>query len=212
MKINKLLFTGFVLLFLAKSIVAQESYSLEKYRTAVLNYNQQVKVSKESTLASVANEKSSKSAFLPRLELQGEAAVDLANLDLFQAPKGSYHPYNYNAVLTLRVPVLSFGERTQIKNAGQSAVNISKLQQDLVADKVSQEINAAWTKVSQSQIQIEVATESMENANQSLELNTYSYNEGKISLIDVLQAQISWIQAYGNKIGAFLNYQLSNAE
>ncbi len=52
----------------------------------------------------------------------------------------------------------------------------------------------------------------MENANQSLELNTYSYNEGKISLIDVLQAQISWIQAYGNKIGAFLNYQLSNAE
>ncbi len=406
-----------IVLLVSTSVMAQQSYNLEKYREAVLNYNQQLKASKESTLASIANEKSSKSSFLPRLELQGQAGLDLTNMDLFDAPKGSYHPYNYNAalvltqpiisgsvndqykvnkiatqisqiseknvsdnisyqadvyywtaaankellaaselylsqikelyktiktrydeqyiakndllmvntrlkeaelqqkkaqtqydlavqqfnilmgiapetalmlenkidekvlvptkadldqalrqrsdfkaaelqvnlqenvrdltldkynpylgisvtggygttnpnygdghkfmsqaLLTLKVPILNFGERAQTKNSAQSAVNISKLQQQQVVDQISQEINAAWTQVSQSQTQIDVASESLENANQSLELNTFSYKEGKISLVDVLQSQISWIQAYTNKISAHLTYKMAIAE
>lgn len=399
------------------ALMAQESITLEAYRQAVINYNQQVKVSRESTLASIANQKSSKSAFLPRIELQGQANLDLTSLDQFNAAKGSYHPYNYNAAfvlvqpiingsvndqykvdklttqinqiletnvsdnisyqadviywttaankefliaseqyladvkqlyksiqlrynekyiakndllmvntrlkeaelqqkkaqtqyeisvqqfailmgkpidsvpnlaykidqsiglpprmsvddvlaqrsdykaaqlqvslqenirdltlekynpylgisvsagygtsnpnlgykpqflslaqLNLRIPIIDFGERAQTRNSGQSAVNISKLQKELLSDQVNQEVNAAWTKVTQTQTQIQVATENLDNADQSLELNTFSYNEGKISIVDVLQSQISWIQAYGSKISAYLSYKISLAD
>ena len=49
----------------------------------------------------------------------------------------------------------------------------------------------------------------LEIAGENLDISTYSYNEGQATVLDVLQAQISWIQIYTNAITARFNYAVA---
>mgnify|MGYP000302553494 FL=1 len=46
-------------------------------------------------------------------------------------------------------------------------------------------------------------------AGENLDISTYSYNEGQATILDVLQAQLSWIQIYTNTITAQFNYAVA---
>ena len=46
-------------------------------------------------------------------------------------------------------------------------------------------------------------------AQENLAISTYSYNEGQATVLDVLQAQISWLQIYTNAITARFNYAVA---
>ena len=46
-------------------------------------------------------------------------------------------------------------------------------------------------------------------AGENLDISTYSYNEGQATILDVLQAQLSWIQIYTNAITAQFNYAVA---
>ena len=56
-----------------------------------------------------------------------------------------------------------------------------------------------------------VATD-MALAEENLDLVTFSYNEGKSSMADVLSAQLSWTQAHTNLINAHLAEKMAVAE
>lgn len=43
-------------------------------------------------------------------------------------------------------------------------------------------------------------------------MNTFSYNEGKLPIIDVLSAQVSWLQAYTNVVSVNYQYKVALAE
>ena len=51
-----------------------------------------------------------------------------------------------------------------------------------------------------------VAGKSLRIAGENLEISTYSYVEGLATILDVLQAQLSWIQLYTNSIQARYSY------
>jgi len=57
--------------------------------------------------------------------------------------------------------------------------------------------------------QINISGQSLEIANQSLELNIFSYENGRATILVLLQAQVSWIQAYTNNIRAHLNSKIA---
>jgi outer membrane protein TolC len=46
-------------------------------------------------------------------------------------------------------------------------------------------------------------------AGENLTISTYSYSEGRATVLDVLQAQISWIQIYTNAITARFDYAVA---
>ena len=48
--------------------------------------------------------------------------------------------------------------------------------------------------------QLALAEENKRLAEVNLDLNTYSYNQGSLTILDVLSAQLTWIQAYTNLI------------
>ena len=52
----------------------------------------------------------------------------------------------------------------------------------------------------------------MELAEENLDLATFSYNEGKASMVDVLSAQLSWTQAQTSLINANLAAKMAVAE
>ncbi len=52
----------------------------------------------------------------------------------------------------------------------------------------------------------------MDLAEENLDLATFSYNEGKAGMADVLYAQLSWTQAHTNLINAYLAEKIAVAE
>ena len=77
-----------------------------------------------------------------------------------------------------------------------------------VQDIVREEMNG-WTALVQSRAQVDASEESLRIAGENLSISTYSYGEGLATILDVLQAQLSWIQLYSNAIRAHYNYAVA---
>ena len=75
-------------------------------------------------------------------------------------------------------------------------------------DIVREEMNG-WTALVQSRAQVDASEESLRIAGENLSISTYSYGEGLATILDVLQAQLSWIQLYSNAIRAHYNYAVA---
>ena len=75
-------------------------------------------------------------------------------------------------------------------------------------DIVREEMNG-WTALVQSRAQVDATEESLRIAAENLSISTYSYGEGLATILDVLQAQLSWIQLYSNAIRAHYNYAVA---
>mgnify|MGYP000828877752 CR=1 FL=1 len=82
----------------------------------------------------------------------------------------------------------------------------------LTKDQIVQEISNAWTSLTENTKQITVAEEACKIAEENLDLNTFSYTEGKLPIIDVLSAQVTWIQSYSSLIQTWLQQKVSLAD
>ena len=58
----------------------------------------------------------------------------------------------------------------------------------------------AWTKINENVEKIKIAKDNVAVADENLDLNTFSYNEGRLTILDVLSAQAAWISAYTSMI------------
>ncbi|CUO04778.1 type I secretion outer membrane protein%2C TolC family [Alistipes finegoldii] len=66
-----------------------------------------------------------------------------------------------------------------------------------------------WTALVNSRAQVDATEQSLRIAGENLDISTYSYGEGLSTILDVLQAQLSWIQLYTNAIKAHYNYAVA---
>ena len=81
-----------------------------------------------------------------------------------------------------------------------------------MTDNINEELSAALTKLTETEQQVKTAQENMALAEENLDLVTFSYNEGRASMVDVLSAQLSWTQAQTNLINAHLAAKMAVAE
>lgn len=75
-----------------------------------------------------------------------------------------------------------------------------------------EELAAALTKLEETECQVKTAEENKELAEENLDLATFSYNEGKASMVDVLSAQLSWTQAHTSLVNAYLAAKMAVSE
>lgn len=132
---------------------------------------------------------------------------------------GSWQPYTPNRTgattvdgsvfVKLTVPIFHWGERRRATGAARA----QQLQQEWTAaaqyDEIVREEMNGWTALVQSHAQVAASEESLRIAGENLALSTYSYGEGQATILDVLQAQLSWIQIYTNAIKAYFNYAVA---
>ena len=78
-------------------------------------------------------------------------------------------------------------------------------------DAAQQEADG-WSAMQSSYSQMRSSLHNLEIASENLSISTYSYREGQATVLDVLQAQISWIQLYTNAITARFNYAVAVSE
>ena len=121
-------------------------------------------------------------------------------------------PHTPIAGINLNIPIFRWGARFKTNRQQKAYIGIQKLQQSYVADTILEELSAATTKLTETEYQVKTAKETMSLANENLDLVSFSYNEGKANMVDVLSAQLSWTQAHTNLINAHLAAKMAVAE
>ena len=132
---------------------------------------------------------------------------------------GSWKPYTPNRTgatvvdgslfVGLSVPIFHWGERRRAVGAARARQLESEwAAAELYDDIVREEMNG-WTAVVQGRAQVDATEHSLAIASENLDISTYSYGEGLATILDVLQAQLSWIQLYTNSIRARYNYAVA---
>ena len=113
---------------------------------------------------------------------------------------------------TLRVPVFHWGARFKAKAAQKALLLGKEFALADTFDRVSQELARAWSNLQENERQLALAEENKRLAEVNLDLNTYSYNQGSLTILDVLSAQLTWIQAYTNLIQKYYEQKVYVAD
>lgn len=123
-------------------------------------------------------------------------------------------PVKFNVVtgIQLSAPLFQWNKCGQTNRQQKAFIAIQELQQSFQSDAILKELSNALTSVNESIKQVSTAKENMEVAQQSLDLNTFRYNEGRSSIVEVLSAQLSWIQAQTNLISAYMTHKMAIAD
>ena len=116
------------------------------------------------------------------------------------------------AYAQINIPVFHWGEMRQNVRLSRTQEWTKELERSQLKDQVSKELNNAWVNVIEISKKLEIVYSSLDIAKDNLTLNTFSYNEGKLPIIDVLSAQVSWLQAYTNVVSVNYQYKVAFAE
>lgn len=146
------------------------------------------------------------------IELRGAEYLPSLNAGLF----GLWQPstdgrVNGGVLLSLNVPIFHFMERREALRSARSSYDSSTAQLADVVDNIILNERAGWTNLEYSHRRMEMVQRNLDIARENLEISTYSYHEGVATILDVLQAQISWLQIYENAITAEYDYAVAIA-
>ena len=158
-------------------------------------------------MKSQAQRKAALSQFNPQLNMYFSGGWATATPNL-----GYDVSFNPIVGVNLNIPIFRWGARFKTNRQQKAYIGIQKLQQSYITDNINEELSGALTKLTETEYQVKTATENMNLANENLDLVTFSYNEGKASMVDVLSAQLSWTQAHTNLINAYLSEKMAIAE
>jgi outer membrane protein TolC len=78
-----------------------------------------------------------------------------------------------------------------------------------VADQIALDESDTWTNLCSTNDRVATAQRNLAIAEENLTISTYSYGEGLATILDVLQAQLSWLQIYTNVISAQYDYAVA---
>ena len=120
--------------------------------------------------------------------------------------------FNSTLMVSLKVPLLHWGARCKEKASQKALYTQARFALQDKQDQISKELAAAWTNLTQAKQRIELAEKNCKLADESLELNTFSYTEGRLSILDVLTAQLTWIQAYTNLVQSHYQEKIAQAD
>ena len=109
----------------------------------------------------------------------------------------------------LSVPIFHWGERRRAVAAARAAQMPTEWRAASLHDDIVREEINGWTMLVQSRAQIDNSEKNLRLASENLSISTYSYREGLATILDVLQAQLSWIQLYTNSIRAYYDYAVA---
>ena len=94
--------------------------------------------------------------------------------------------FNSNVYASIKLPSFPLGSPRLNRRLHRRLVLLGKQYalQDK-QDQISKEVAKAWTSLTENTRQISIAEENCKLAEENLDLNTFSYTEGKLTILDV---------------------------
>lgn len=151
-----------------------------------------------------ANVRLMRSQYNPQLVAGIQGLFGTQQLNFTGDPKGYGAAY-----VQLSVPILMWGERHFNVSAVKAQERSATLAREQKRDDIEGEVARARIDMTQTYEQAHMAGLNVRVASANLELNTFSYSEGKLPILDVLQSQLSWIQSCTNMVLSTHNYMVS---
>ncbi len=114
--------------------------------------------------------------------------------------------YNSAIMASVNVPVFHWGKKKNLVNVKKINLESSKIELEDIQENISLEVNSALYQVQEATERIIVTEESMDKARENVDIITERYKSGLSPIIEVLDAQASWIKAYNEEIAAKVSY------
>ena len=115
-------------------------------------------------------------------------------------------------VVGVNVPIFHWRERRYAATSAEAGVRKAEADLSQARRDATLEEADGWSDLTSSYSQIRSSLHNLAIASENLSISTFSYREGQATVLDVLQAQISWIQIYTNAITARFNYAVALSE
>ena len=148
-----------------------------------------------------------RSAYLPQI------SAGLGAVWQTRSPNTKWHTTIDGSVsLSVDVPIFHWGARRHSEGVARQQLVARESEHSQLRDQIIRDETDAWSSIENSLSQSLASRRNLDIARENLELSTYSYNEGQITILDVLSAQLSWLQVYENALEAALNLHLSVAD
>ena len=96
---------------------------------------------------------------------------------------------NYAVYAKVSVPLFEWGKRRNEKRASNQKIGMAKDNLNQIQDKVNLEIQTARLSLSQALDQVQLSQQSLEKAHENERQAMERYNEGEISIVEVIEAQ-----------------------
>ncbi|OHX63929.1 TolC family protein [Flammeovirga pacifica] len=118
---------------------------------------------------------------------------------------------NYYAGAGFAMPIYHGGKKKRELAARQIATEQAILQKEKMTDQVVLEVNQAKYLLEEAAKRVELTRNSLANADENLRLITDRYEDGLSPIIEVINAQISWQQAYADFIDSKVQYNINQS-
>lgn len=115
------------------------------------------------------------------------------------------------AMLSISAPIFHFRELRDVVRRAESNYTRAAIEVEDVADRLRLEESNCWTNMLTTRSRVDATRRSLRLAEENLTISTYAYGEGSVTILDVLQAQLSWLQLYSNAIAAHYDYAIAIA-
>ncbi len=138
--------------------------------------------------------------------------VLLAGVDAGYGNISGQSSFGATAYATLRYPIFQWGAKKHEVRSANIESNKLNIERTILKDQVNNELTTAWISLNDNFKSIDIAKDNLAIATENMELNTLRYNDGLSNNIDVLSAQLSWIQASNNTTEALYNFKVSIAD
>ena len=123
--------------------------------------------------------------------------------------KGGGTRLDGGVMLSFSTPLFHFGERKHAVSAARSEYLRQVNAVLAVVDQITLDESDTWTNLCSTNERVATAERNLSIAKENLDISTYSYREGLATILDVLQAQLSWLQIYTNAIAARYDYAVA---
>lgn len=147
-----------------------------------------------------------RSQYNPQFHVGIQAVYGTPSLNFSGTPK-----FYGVAFASLNVPLFMGGERRHNVALTRAGIRSSEYALTQTQDRIRGDLSGAVNSLQQTIKQIEIADRNLSVAKENLDLNTFSYSEGRLPILDVLQSQLAWIQAYTAFVQSNYSYQTAVA-
>ena len=193
--------------------LADEDYKPYKPSAAEYSYNiqdvyadrQDLEVIRQGISLLSAREKLAKGLMLPKVAVVG--AYEFSNPNLNNGFKKRFGG-GFSVGATLSVPIWHWGGNYNHYKATKAATNAQRLLLEDMEEKVSLQVEQAKFSFQEAFKTSDMTVSNLKSADSNLESARYGFQEGVLTITDVIAAQTAWLQANSEKIDAEIGIHL----
>jgi outer membrane protein TolC len=150
---------------------------------------------KNELLTNQFDEKVTASFYNPQLNVGAGATFGAPSPGLLTEPGG-----NFLVNARLAIPVFYWGQKNDKVFAQQKITEQTELEIEKTKDNIKLQVISGYYEFQKSKEQVEFAFSALDNAEKNVDVMLDRYQEGLSSVLEVLDAQLSWEKSYLNYI------------